>query len=126
MAESVVVTIGEQEYELLVNDILGVADPAKKLAELGVLLAEAEAEKILADGLYRQWRAKKGNEIRRSVKGLAEWRVKQKTEATDTFLNFKRAEAACERNVTILRNLICGLLAKTGVTDPNSHGLKEG
>ena len=122
-------TGNEQTYEINLKSCL--ADDATReeiawaIGTFGRILADAEAEKITADAIYRQWRANQGNAIRKAVKGLPEWRVKQRIESQEAFLRFKQAEAACERNVTILRNLICGLLVRANVQDPNAKFFKE-
>jgi len=124
----VTITIGEKKIEINLWKLL-VETPEELLpqwiAQHGALLGDAEAEKIKLDGMYRKWRGEQGNKYRKMDKSLPEWRVKQRIEAQDAFLNYKHAEAACERNVTILRNVICGLLAKTGVRDPNSKVREE-
>lgn len=122
------ITIGN---ETIIVDVIGeVSSTAldkvpERIAHFGVLLGDAEAEKITGDALYRKWRAEQGNELRRRERNLSEWRVKQKTEAQDAYYNFKLAEAACERNVTILRNLIAALAARVRVRDPNPKRYEE-
>lgn len=96
-----------------------------RIGYFGELLGEAEKEKITCDAMYRKWRAEQGNEFRRRDRNLPEWRVKQKTEAQDAFYSYKLAQASCERNVTVLRNLIAGLSARVGIQDPNPGKHKE-
>lgn len=96
-----------------------------KIMRFGELLGDAEAEKIKCDAMYRRWRAEQGNEFRRRDRSLPEWRVKQKIEAQDAFYSYRLAEAACERNVTTLRNLIAGLTARVGIQNPNSREKKS-
>lgn len=121
------ITIGETSYELDIVALSGI--PAEevpgKIMRFGELLGDAEAEKIKCDAMYRRWRAEQGNEFRRRDRSLPEWRVRQKIEAQDAFYNFKLAEASCERNVAILRNLIAALSARVGVGDPNPKSHKE-
>ena len=134
-SDTVTIKIGDQAtgdektYEINLREALtGEAtreEIALAIGDLGRILADAEAEKIVADAMYRQWRATQGNAIRKRDKGLAEWRVRQRTESQEGFLKFKQAEAACERNITILRNVICGLLVRAGVRDPNAKFFKE-
>jgi len=122
-------TSSEKTYEINLKEaLIGEAtreEIACAIGDFGRLLADAEAEKIVADAMYRRWRATEGNAIRKRDKGLAEWRVRQRTDSQEAFLRFKQAEAACERNVTILRNMICGLLVRADIKDPNAKFLKE-
>jgi hypothetical protein len=76
---------------------------ASQMSYYGDLWSQAEEEAIQADAHYRAWRAEYGEKLLNSDPKLAEWKVKQKVEASPKFLAIKERLAKAKRNVTILR-----------------------
>lgn len=106
----ITITIHDREITIDVDEDLRIHDldsdmdqAAAQIAYWGALWAEAEAEQQELDGAYRSWRAQVGRMILEADGKASEWKVKQEIEADEKFLQFKTAEAACVRNVTLLR-----------------------
>lgn len=74
--------------------------------------AAAEGERIEADGFYRHWRAKKGEEFRSADPKLSDEKLKAKVEGHPEFLKMKKALALAEENVVLTKGCFTALEKK--------------
>lgn len=72
------------------------------MAYWGSVLAAAKGELERADGAYRAWRGEATQSILAKDPKMAEWKVRETINAHPRFMDYKKAQAACQRNVTLL------------------------
>lgn len=86
-----------------------------KIAYYGELLGLAHEEDVIADATYRSWRAKYAKELvkKKSEWAKNEWKLKVKIESDDLFMTYKKAIAACKKNVKMLDNMVRALVEKS-------------
>ena len=103
----------DRDKLMLIKDVSRDMDRiASLMSYWGEVWAAAEQERIEVDGYYRQWRANKGIEIAEAEPKLAEWKVKQRIEADETFYKLKQGIALATRNATIAKTTYESLKTK--------------
>lgn len=88
---------------------------ASAMAWWASVWAAASAEQIEADSFYRAWRAKKAEEFRAADPKLSEEKVKNKIEAHEDFIKFKKALALAEDNVVLAKGCFAALEKKANL-----------
>lgn len=114
-------TIGEETYEISQGetDITDLDEDmdrvASQIAHWGRVLGLSIAEEEMADALYRQWRARFGEDLNNADPKLSEWKVKQSIEASEHFTRYKQAIAATKGNRASLEKLLKALEEKSQI-----------
>ena len=88
---------------------------AAQMAFWGELQSQAEEQKVMADTNYRLWRAGFGEAILSRDPKMAEWKVKQKIEASPKFRTYKEGIAKAARNSTVLRAIFLAFQSKASM-----------
>ncbi len=77
-----------------------------QLAYWGSIAAEAKAELTQVDAWYRRFRAQHTAEVLASDPKASEWKVRNRIEATDTFIKHKQAIALAEKNLGLAEAMV--------------------
>ena len=96
---------------------------AAQMGYWGNVLAAAEEAKAAVDAAYRSWRGNMGMELLKEDGKLAEWKVKNLTDASPQFLEHKSAIARAQRHVTICDKVFQAFAKKANVLQ--SRGANE-
>lgn len=112
MGETVLIDHDDATIKDIDQDMDRVAAQMSRIAELW---AAAEEEEISADAHYRAWRATQGEGLLQRDEKLAEWKVRQKIEASPKFTAIKDRLAKAARNVTVLKGHFESLKVKASL-----------
>jgi hypothetical protein len=104
------------------DELMEITDVSRDMDRIAALMsywgsvwAAAEAEKIAVDSYYRQWRARHGMEIVDADPKLAEWKVRQRLEASDEFEKIKKGISLAAQNVTTSKGIYEALRVKANM-----------
>jgi CRISPR/Cas system CMR-associated protein Cmr5 small subunit len=104
------------DSELCIVDIDSDMDRvAAQMAFWGELQGQAESQKVMADTNYRLWKAQIGETILSKESKMAEWKVKQKIEASGKFGTYKEKIAKAVRNTVVLRAIFLAFQSKASM-----------
>jgi hypothetical protein len=81
---------------------------AAQLAYWGAVAADAAAELTQVDAWYRRWRAEATAAALAADPKASEWKVKNKVEAHDKFIEYKNAIALAEKNLGLCEAMVRG------------------
>lgn len=70
------------------------------------MLGNAEAERLVVDAEYRQWRAGFVQTVLRDDPKLSEWKMTAKIESNPGFGQWKQGLATCAQHIAICRGLL--------------------
>jgi hypothetical protein len=76
------------------------------IAHWEATLGRAEAERMIIDAEYRQWRAEYLKAIMGKDQKLAEWRANFRVECDPGFIQWKQGLATCLQHIAICRGLL--------------------
>lgn len=96
---------------------------AAQLSYWGAVAADARAELTQVDAWYRRWRAEATAAALASDPKASEWKVKNKVEAADKFIEWKNAIAAAEKNLGLCEAMVRGFDKKANQLQ--SRGAKQ-
>lgn len=88
------------------------------------VLAEATGELEEVDAWYRNFRAKFKEECLKKEKSLAEWKINAKIEASNGFLQHKKAIAQAKKNVSLCSGMVAAFSKKANVLQSRGAGMR--
>lgn len=114
-------TIGNETIEVDTKVLAGIGDNLTQemdqvsslIATYGAYLAAAKRQQVEQKAQYRHWKAKFKEAIFKKDPKFADAKATNAAEADDTFLKYKKQEAACLENVEFLDKLVDALKEKS-------------